>query len=480
MNVVLFDPDLSSLLAKARSSRLCSGSFGGLDRPNSLHDTRAHTINYTSDAHNTPEYGQSLFYTTNSTKDSSNYSPDYNLKCTIESNLNDISNLICRLICKISPLGVPKLNVYLLVENEFDLLSTILLNYIKSLYSLVVINSINHGFDHALEILLKIDLTILPICNFNSFKEVKIVDLEGIDTTDGNTITGKKFIYFKNSFICNEFYGYNSKNISTGPKISGTHGLTDAQQVLGGTGNIQDFVLYLRRFDNIMFCGTFDYLHYGHKLLLLAAFLSCNKNLSIGVVASDDLIFKKTGFEKIQPLETRKEMVKLYLNELQLLYPSTASFDNVVGTDSELGSSSSSSMYDYASIDFNLLNTNSASTAYHLIDSSPTYFDMKGNCSYSPHTVSSTANIRLDEMPTGNGVTINLFDLFDVVGPSNRLTEKFGLVVTPELIKNGQYVNEQRLRLNLVPWDLIVVGLVCYLKGDKLIKLSSSSIRSII
>ncbi|UKK02434.2 hypothetical protein MACK_002527 [Theileria orientalis] len=479
MNVVLFDPDLSLLLASARSSRLGSGSFGGLNRPDSLHNTPGHTINYTSDTHNTPEDGNTSSYSTSSTKDSTYFSPDYNLKCTIESNLNDISNLICRLICKISPFGVHKLNVYLLVENEFDLLSTILLNYIKSLYSLVVINSINHGFNHELEILLKIDLTILPICNFNSFKEVKIMDLDRIDRTDPNTTTGNTFIYFNNRFICNDFYGYNSRNSSTGLKIPGTRGLADTQKVPGVTGNGQEFALYLKRFDNIMFCGTFDYLHYGHKLLLLAAFLSCNKNLFIGVVASDDLILKKAGFEKIQPLETRKDMVKSYLNELQLLYPSSFSFDNSgVGADSELVSSSGSCMYDYVSIDFNLLNMNSSSTGYPLVDSSPNYFDIKGGSSYSSHA--STANVRLDEIPTDNGVTINLFDLFDVVGPSNRFTEKFGLVVTPELIKNGQYVNEGRLRLNLVPWDLIVVGLVCYLKGDKLIKLSSSSIRSVI
>nr|PVC50498.1 hypothetical protein MACL_00002241 [Theileria orientalis] len=435
MNVVLFDPDLNLLLASAWSSGQGSGSFCGQNRPNSFRNTRGHTTNCNSYAHNTPEDGNSSSYTANSTKDCTHVSPDDNLKCTIESNLNDISNLICRLICKISPLGVPKLNVYLLVEREFDLLSTILLNYIKSLYSLVVINSIYHGFNHELEILLKLDLTILPICNFNSFKEVKIVDIDDLDRTEANTTTGHKFIYCSNRFICNDFYGSNSNNSSTGLKISGTHGLTDTKQVLGATGNGQDLVLYLRRFDNIMFCGTFDYLHYGHKLLLLSAFLSCSKNLFIGVVASDNLIMKKADFEKIQPLETRKKMVKSYLSELQLLYSSSVNFGNsVVEADSEHGSSSSSSTYDYVSVDFNLINTNSSSTEYHSIDSSPNYFDLKGGTGYSVHTVSSTANVRVDEIPAGNGVTINLFDLFDVVGPSNKLTEKFGLVVTPELI----------------------------------------------
>lgn len=71
----------------------------------------------------------------------------------------------------------------------------------------------------------------------------------------------------------------------------------------------------LKTYDVIALGGSFDHIHFGHKLMILKGILNCNKKLSIGIT-SDEMISKKCHLSAIQPFNFRKQAVLDYINEI--------------------------------------------------------------------------------------------------------------------------------------------------------------------
>ena len=71
-------------------------------------------------------------------------------------------------------------------------------------------------------------------------------------------------------------------------------------------------------YDNVCLGGTFDNLHYGHKVLLSTAQLLCKKSLTIGVTDLN-MIKSKVLWELIEPVEKRIENLLEYLKDVDPL-----------------------------------------------------------------------------------------------------------------------------------------------------------------
>ena len=65
-------------------------------------------------------------------------------------------------------------------------------------------------------------------------------------------------------------------------------------------------------FDRVLFAGTFDHLHSGHKYVLTRALLMAKEELIVGF-ACDDLLNNKKCFDCLEPLDTRKRRVSEFL-----------------------------------------------------------------------------------------------------------------------------------------------------------------------
>ncbi len=67
--------------------------------------------------------------------------------------------------------------------------------------------------------------------------------------------------------------------------------------------------------NKVLVGGTFDHLHSGHKLLLTGAMLATKSELHVGV-SHPQMLVNKSNPDLIQPLETRMEAVKSFLDQL--------------------------------------------------------------------------------------------------------------------------------------------------------------------
>ncbi|MBD3404802.1 MAG: pantetheine-phosphate adenylyltransferase [Candidatus Lokiarchaeota archaeon] len=70
-----------------------------------------------------------------------------------------------------------------------------------------------------------------------------------------------------------------------------------------------------RPYSKVIFAGTFDRLHEGHKHLLRVS-LSLGENLAIGIT-TDKMLQKKTGHDKIQSFKERSANVMKFLQDIQ-------------------------------------------------------------------------------------------------------------------------------------------------------------------
>ncbi|CCW62854.1 unnamed protein product [Phytomonas sp. EM1] len=84
----------------------------------------------------------------------------------------------------------------------------------------------------------------------------------------------------------------------------------------------------------IAFGGTFDRLHFGHKLLLTMAALYATDKLLVGVTG-ESMIKDKKFSEKIQPVDIRKANVKRFLEKVRsdLVLEIETIHDQAGGTD---------------------------------------------------------------------------------------------------------------------------------------------------
>ncbi|XP_065176371.1 bifunctional coenzyme A synthase-like [Sycon ciliatum] len=69
-------------------------------------------------------------------------------------------------------------------------------------------------------------------------------------------------------------------------------------------------------YDNVVLGGTFDRLHYGHRLFLATACLLARKKLTIGLT-SPKMLGKKTLGDIIQPFEYRKSFLEQFLGRIR-------------------------------------------------------------------------------------------------------------------------------------------------------------------
>ncbi|CDR96529.1 hypothetical protein, conserved [Babesia bigemina] len=220
-------------------------------------------------------------------------------------------------------------------------------------------------------------------------------------------------------------------------------------------------------FDNVMCCGTFDCLHFGHKYLLLSAFLSCRSSMQIGVTASDALLSKKQNFSLIQSLEKRREAVERYMRVLRYLYGSRRMLSSPLLDHFANGSR----VMSYHNCDF---------FAYPF---TPVLLPDCGELSYSEYYADNPPH---DAVPADSADAlrpcVTTFELMDIYGPAAVLEETFALVISPESLPGAEKVNDLRRSKGLSVWPLLSSGFVLHPESDctrkKVHKVSSSRIRS--
>lgn len=71
-----------------------------------------------------------------------------------------------------------------------------------------------------------------------------------------------------------------------------------------------------KMYEHVVIGGTFDQLHSGHKMLISAALLRCEKSLTIGVT-DGVMIQSKKLWELIEPCQTRIEKLKEFLKDIE-------------------------------------------------------------------------------------------------------------------------------------------------------------------
>ncbi|EAN31464.1 Cytidylyltransferase family protein [Theileria parva strain Muguga] len=418
--------------------------------------------------------------------------------CVLEENIRSISRLICNILQY-----VKDLLIYLKLDQHNFLQSTITLNYIKALYSSILTHYL--AIFNRMDIMNneQLDVIIIPIYKIPN-QPVTIIQLNDLtEDPDANT-----FLYFNNPFLYHPFYSQHSNTSHysrtsdttyTSDDTDDTTKLSDLSEICHGVGNNSS--LWIRKYDNIMFCGTFDYLHFGHKLLLLAAYLSCGKKLSIGV-STGALLKNKPNHNKIQHISKRIQYLHHYLHTLTHIHSVNVNTVDMVNI-------TSGEIINY-DVEFNVLcdqiedniGGNCLDPNVEKIITNNTNLEIKskvdrasGNknshlnhfcCSQNTIntiTINTTDNNTSNSNSnnnSSNGIEMMTFELEDVIGPSSEIREGYGLLVTSEILSNGVRVNKQRKELGLVQWDLINIGLVCYQHNHKHIKLSSTTIRNLI
>ncbi|EDO07830.1 hypothetical protein BBOV_III002660 [Babesia bovis T2Bo] len=217
-------------------------------------------------------------------------------------------------------------------------------------------------------------------------------------------------------------------------------------------------------FDKVMCCGTFDCLHFGHKYLLLAAFLSCYRALHIGITAPDAMLSKKIDFSLIQNLEKRRDAVKRYMCMLQVLYgPRT------VVTPLTPNIAEGSTVVSYHNCDF---------FSYRTV---PVALQKCTKLSYREFRAPNRARNKTDQV-NALGPIVTTFDLMDQYGPAGVIQDSFALVISPESLPGAEKVNNLRRSKGLKVWPLLSAGFVLHpdhnTRRKSLKKVSSSWIRS--
>ncbi|GIX61852.1 pantetheine-phosphate adenylyltransferase [Babesia caballi] len=218
-------------------------------------------------------------------------------------------------------------------------------------------------------------------------------------------------------------------------------------------------------FDNVVCCGTFDCLHFGHKYLLLAAFLSCCKSLRVGITASDALLQKKSDFLLIQSLDKRREAVERYISMLNVLYRSrrvaASRVPPLVADGTQVVNYHNCDLFSYRTVPAAMPACNEVS--YRL-------FSLEGAASDPP----PAADPPLPAVET--------FELMDMYGPAAVLEESAALVISPESLPGALKVNSYRRSKGLVGWPLLSTGFVLHpeitQRRKSVDKVSSSRIRS--
>ncbi|GBE59420.1 pantetheine-phosphate adenylyltransferase [Babesia ovata] len=231
--------------------------------------------------------------------------------------------------------------------------------------------------------------------------------------------------------------------------------------------NHEDAIRDVLFFDNVMCCGTFDCLHFGHKYLLLSAFLSCRSSMQIGITASDALLSKKRDFSLIQSLEKRREAVESYMRVLRYLYGSRRMVSSPLLDHFANGSR----VMSYHNCDF---------FAYPF---TPVMLPDCGELSYREYYADGTPH----QSQSADGAdalrpSVTTFELMDIYGPAAVLEETFALVISPESLPGAEKVNDLRRSKGLSVWPLLSSGFVLHPELDctrkKVHKVSSSRIRS--
>lgn len=72
----------------------------------------------------------------------------------------------------------------------------------------------------------------------------------------------------------------------------------------------------LKRFSKILFAGTFDHLHHGHKTILIKSLLMTTSTLYVAVT-TQSLVSRKLCAEAIQPFEIRRERVREFIESIR-------------------------------------------------------------------------------------------------------------------------------------------------------------------
>ncbi|AFZ80906.1 hypothetical protein BEWA_003140 [Theileria equi strain WA] len=407
--------------------------------------------------------------------------------CTVERSLYNVATLISEPLAR----GCTDLIIYLVVGDESNLYSAILLDYIRSLYSLVILqaqrlNRIDEFVNPD-----RVNFTILPVADWKVLLEddIEVIKMEQVGRSslrsrlleprpsdDGSreehsspTGPGKGVVPRKREtyilpelpeYTFTEFY---KRFVDINPG-DGTESWK-RQGPLEDTGTIDCLGtscanLVVEKYENVMCCGTFDRLHFGHKVLLLTAFLSSGRNLNVGITASKEMLDSKEYMEHIEPFEKRQARVTRYLGEMKQVYCRGTHQDAKITYGDGTSTCGSGRVAEPKRVN------------YHNCDFLPFH---QGNRLEEDRCNDSIK----DETYEGACSNITIFPLMDLLGPSRYIKEQFAMIVTSEIIQGANAVNEYRRGANLFPWHIILIGFVVRpgKESDTFPKLSSSFIR---
>ncbi|KAK2196960.1 Rossmann-like alpha-beta-alpha sandwich fold [Babesia duncani] len=388
------------------------------------------------------------------------------LFCKVVDSVDSIASTIVKIIVR----GTGNLVVYIVVESQNQLHSIFLIDYIRSLYTLVIHHYLQLGKD--LELLSNpqgSDLSIIPIYDWKFLSSRNI----SIATLSCNNIDHETFLHLPAfSMTFHAFYNYiNGSAAVESNRIKSKCTKLDCLGMAGDSGQIPQ-TLEIRKYHNVMCCGefllsvvvnigTFDRLHYGHKLLLLVGYLSTSCNLYLGLNGSREMLTAKEDWDLIQPYEQREAILKKYIDLLEWSYPPL---------ERSVESMLEPEVHSYHCCDF-INGSTRTSNSFSTLDEEMTRVCLNGK---SCGQIGISAD---DEI----GIRIERFKLLDNLGPARWIPEQHAMIISPDTMDGANKVNEYRKLHKLPQWHIVSVGSVIYPQdlswGKDRVKLSSSLLR---
>lgn len=170
--------------------------------------------------------------------------------------------------------------------------SHLCMQYIRSIVSKLVSPAYNHNSFH------------LRLRNPSSLHDIR---LQGLVKSLYDELSASRFEKLKHGFQV-------LPHISC-PSTFNT-GASETDEECGRIPHIMAEIGYANRLENVMFGGTFDRLHYGHKYTILCSFMMAKSHLYLGISKSHQLTADKLYGHLIQPYHERLYNIQKYITDI--------------------------------------------------------------------------------------------------------------------------------------------------------------------